>query len=418
VPSYDSYDYGTYTSSEDWADYDTGGDAPEAYTEARDKAASGDFSNYGYTDPDTGQTNLTAAQQNQATQDQQTATAEIAQETAQGGGTMEHYKQGQQSGLGDIIRTGMEQGWDFTKGLPVMAFKAVDALSGAAQAWEIEQVKQLLGTLGTEDAATGWGNLLRSMQDQSTGKLNKKGQDWFDDRGDLADEILGDPSKDNEWAGMDDEEKFQYMIDKMKKGGGKQFQKNYDPNTYYERKGKESTADYQKRMRKEGKYDPKEMAQLQAEGKLDFNRSNTAMIEEGRRQLEEDRQGGTVKRSGGGGPVEKITEIDTIDETTTTNPLAGAFNVGGTMPYTHDVATGGAEMDVPLGRRFEIDKAGKYRGTAGGMGLNEAMDYATLGGYGQLEPFQEYLARRRKHLGEDEPVYFDEEGNVIYSEVT
>jgi len=28
------------------------------------------------------------------------------------------------------------------------------------------------------------------------------------------------------------------------------------------------------------------------------------------------------------------------------------------------------------------------------------------------------LARRRKHLGEDEPVYFDEEGNVIYSEVT
>ncbi|HJM95752.1 MAG TPA: hypothetical protein QF698_06740, partial [Candidatus Marinimicrobia bacterium] len=94
------------------------------------------------------------------------------------------------------------------------------------------------------------------------------------------------------------------------------------------------------------------------------------------------------------------------------------FNVGGTMPYTHDVATGGAEMDVPLGRRFEIDKAGKYRGTTGGMDLNEAMQYATLGGYGQLEPFQEYLARRRKHLGEDEPVYFDEEGNVIYSEVT
>jgi hypothetical protein len=52
------------------------------------------------------------------------------------------------------------------------------------------------------------------------------------------------------------------------------------------------------------------------------------------------------------------------------------------------------------------------------MDLNEAMQYATLGGYGQLEPFQEYLARRRKHLGEDEPVYFDEEGNVIYSEVT
>ena len=114
------------------------------------------------------------------------------------------------------------------------------------------------------------------------------------------------------------------------------------------------------------------------------------------------------------GPGEKITE--TIDETITTTPdeRAGAWNLGGTMPYTHDVATAGVEMDVPLGRRFQIDKGGKYRGTTG-MDLNEAMQYATLGGHQQLEPFQEYLARRRKHLGEDEPQYFDEEGNVIYS---
>jgi hypothetical protein len=404
VPSYDSYDYGVQTTSGDWADYETGGgDAPTAYTQARDRAA---------TDKDYA-TQVTGSQ-TAGDQMQQQAAAEIAQETIQGGGKMEDYEKGQQSGLGDIIRTGMEKGWDFTKGLPVMAFKAIDALSGAAQDFEIKQVKKLLGTLGTEDAATGWGNLLRSMQDQSTGKLNRKGQDWFDDRGDLADEILGDPSKDNEWAGMDDEEKFQYMIDKMEKGGGKQFQKNYDPNTYYERKGKESTADYQRRMRKEGKYDPKEMAQLQAEGKLDFNRSNTAMIEAGRRQLEEDRQGGTVRRSGTGIPVEKITEEEEV--VTTTDPRAGAWNVGGTMPYTEDIRTAGVETDVPLGRRFGIDKAGKYAPT--GRDLSKAMEYATLGGYSQLEPFQEYLTRRREHLGEDEPVYFDEDGNVIYSGVT
>ena len=102
--------------------------------------------------------------------------------------------------------------------------------------------------------------------------------------------------------------------------------------------------------------------------------------------------------------------------TTTTDPRAGAFNVGGTMPYTEDIRTAGVEMDVPLGRRFQIDKDKKYRGTTGGMDLNEAMQYATLGGYQQLEPFQEYLARRRKHLDEDEPRYFDEEGNVIFSE--
>jgi len=112
---------------------------------------------------------------------------------------------------------------------------------------------------------------------------------------------------------------------------------------------------------------------------------------------------------------ERITEEEEV--VTTTDPRAGKFNVGGTMPYTEDIRTAGVETDVPLGRRFQIDKEGKYRGSTG-MDLSKAMEYATLGGYGQLEPFQEYLARRRKHLGEDKPQYFDEEGNVIYSEAT
>ena len=133
-----------------------------------------------------------------------------------------------------------------------------------------------------------------------------------------------------------------------------------------------------------------------------------------------DRQkNGQEKRSGGGGgggaPIEEQI-AETITETATTNPLAGAFNVGGTMPYTHDVATAGVETNVPLGRRFGIDKAGKYDPT--GRDLSKAMEYATLGGYSQLEPFQEYLARRRKYLDEDKPQYFDEDGNVIYSGVT
>jgi hypothetical protein len=83
------------------------------------------------------------------------------------------------------------------------------------------------------------------------------------------------------------------------------------------------------------------------------------------------------------------------------------------MPYKDDVRTAGVEMDVPLGRRFTIDDSGKFR-SGKGMDLNEAMKYATMGGYSQLEPFQEYLARRRKFLGEEEPKYFDEEGNVIF----
>jgi len=277
--------------------------------------------------------------------------------------------------------------------LPMM--KITQGLDKAAQAWEEAQVEKLVSKLGTGDAAVGWGNLLAAMT--TGGKINKRGEDWLDDWGDK----LEDPSKDNEWADMKDQEKLDELIRMASSSGGDKFQKTYNPKEYY----------------KDPKnYDPKAMAQAQAEGKLDFTRDNTAAIEAGRRQLEEDRQGGQERRSGGGGggPVEQITEEEEV--VTTTDPRAGAFNVGGTMPYTHDVATAGVETDVPLGRRFGIDKAGKYAPT--GMDLSKAMEYATLGGYSQLEPFQEYLTRRREHLGEDEPIYFDEEGNVIYSGVT
>jgi hypothetical protein len=127
-----------------------------------------------------------------------------------------------------------------------------------------------------------------------------------------------------------------------------------------------------------------------------------------------DKRTGKGRRYGGGSDLieEKLEEIVS---TTPTDPRAGKFNVGGTMPYTDAIRTAGVETDVPLGRRFQVDKEGKYRGSSG-MDLSEAMKYATLGGYGQLEPFQEYLTRRRKHLGEDKPQWFDEEGNVIYSE--
>jgi len=43
------------------------------------------------------------------------------------------------------------------------------------------------------------------------------------------------------------------------------------------------------------------------------------------------------------------------------------------------------------------------------------MQYATQGGFNQLEPFAQYVKRRREFLGEDEDEFFDEDGNVIYS---
>ena len=302
---------------------------------------------------------------------------------------------------------------DFLKnqGMNIMGMPTLDMMdmfSKGVENLEEWQVKKLLEG-SVKDTGTGMGNLLYQL-----GTNKEKFEDWFDKRGDIFDEAFeGEKTKEGDpVASLSDEEKFQYLVDKYT--GNKQFDKTYTPETYYKSKSGESSADYQKRMREKGVTD-KELAQMQAEGKIDFSRANTMLIQEGRERLKQERGGDRHPGTGvSTGPGEKITE--TIDETITTTPdeKAGAWNLGGTMPYTHDVATGGVEMDVPLGRRFQIDKGGKYRGTTG-MDLNEAMQYATLGGYQQLEPFQEYLARRRKHLGEDEPQYFDEEGNVIYS---
>ena len=79
-----------------------------------------------------------------------------------------------------------------------------------------------------------------------------------------------------------------------------------------------------------------------------------------REQVGRDRDRDQGGRGGGGRGTSEI--IEDVAEVTTTDPRAGAFGVGGTMPYTHDTRTAGAQMDVPLGRRFEIDKAGKFRG--------------------------------------------------------
>ena len=82
------------------------------------------------------------------------------------------------------------------------------------------------------------------------------------------------------------------------------------------------------------------------------------------------------------------------------------------MPYT-DERTGNVEQFVPLGRRFQLKEDGQFRGKTP-FTMDDVMKYATQGGFQQLEPFQEYLARRKKFLGEEDPEYFDEDGNVIY----
>ena len=103
-------------------------------------------------------------------------------------------------------------------------------------------------------------------------------------------------------------------------------------------------------------------------------------------------------------------------DTSTTTPSEDAykFNVGGTMPYTDDMLTGGKEMQVPVGRRMQLAKTGAMKTKP--QTMQELLALATKGGgFNQLEDFNNYIKRRRKFLGEEEPKYFDEDGNVIMS---
>lgn len=294
---------------------------------------------------------------------------------------------------------------------PSLMMEGADALSDFLKNMETNQVEKLMRSLGTDDKGIGLGNLLRTLEGDPDRQAN-----FFKRYGDedFMDEILGDVEKEQGFdMELSEEDKFQRFLEKAKAGGGDNFLKAYDPKKYYGSKPGENSADYQKRMREKG-VTPKELAQLQKEGKIDFTRSNTMMIEEGRERLAKDSRGNNIGRDRmGGGVPEEVSNV-TFKENIDIDPRAGQFNVGGTMKYKDDTRTGGTEMNVPLGRRFAIDKSGKFRGNTP-MGLNEAINYATLGGYSQLEPFQEYLTRRRKELGEQPDEYFDEEGNVIYS---
>ena len=154
----------------------------------------------------------------------------------------------------------------------------------------------------------------------------------------------------------------------------------------------------------------KKTPDLTAKEREDAKRFNR-QIAEARMLRDKDKDNQQSQQGGGGGGAQAPADTP-ADDIPDPDPRAGQFNLGGTMPYT-DERTGNVEMQVPLGRRFQLDEEGKFRGSKP-FTMDDVMKYATEGGFQQLEPFQEYLARRKKFLGEEDPRYFDEEGNVIY----
>lgn len=301
---------------------------------------------------------------------------------------------------------------DFLKGaggsVPLLAMKGADALAAGLEAFERKQVEDLFGG-DVDNVGFGMGSLMRALE-----KDPDRADEYFDKYEDEINTAMGSGEK---TAGGDSigglegtaQEKINAIVKKF--SGNKNFDKNYQPEKFYKTEKGESQADFQKRMREKG-VDSKELAEAQAFGKVGFTRQNTQMIEEGRRRLERERRGSDTNTGGSGGGGGTTPADTTPDTTPDPDPRAGQFNVGGTMPYTDD-RTGNVEKMVPLGRRFQLTEDGKFRGSTP-FTMSDVMKYATKGGFQQLEPFQEYLKRRKDFLGEEDPEYFDEEGNVIY----
>jgi len=292
--------------------------------------------------------------------------------------------------------------------VPLLAMKGADALAAGLEAFERKQVEDLFSG-NVDDVGFGMGSLMRALE-----KDPDRADEYFDKYEDEINRAMGSGEK---TAGGDSigglegtaQEKINAIVKKF--SGNKDFDKNYQPEKFYKTEKGESQADFQKRMREKG-VDSKELAEAQAFGKVGFTRQNTQMIEEGRRRLERERRGSDTNRGGSGGGGGTTPADTTPDTTPDPDPRAGQFNVGGTMPYTDD-RTGNVEKMVPLGRRFQLTEDGKFRGSTP-FTMSDVMKYATKGGFQQLEPFQEYLKRRKDFLGEEDPEYFDEEGNVIY----
>ena len=397
VPSYDSYDYGVYTTGEQMSNYESG---YKQGTKADKKAAKASMKER--------EKARDEAAKDTSSQYHDQAVREQNIEKEMGSSDFKDWLN--KSSQVDVSETVVDSGTkDESSILDFFGLGKFDMIAEGVADWEEAQVRKLIESIGSGDKAVGLGNLLRALgdQDRKESFFAKWGdKDWMQ-------EELGDVEKEQGFdVEVSDEELFKRMLERAEKGGGDEFEKTYNPQKYYGSKPGENTADYQKRMRKLG-VTAKELAQLQAEGKLKFTRANTQLIEEGRKRLEEERGGGKDRHSGTGQPTEQVTEETEVTENITPDARAGAWNVGGTMPYSDTLYTQGTEIDVPLGRRFEIDKDRRY--LASDRTKDDIYKYATEGGYSQLEPFQNYLTRRQKHLGEQPDEWFDEEGNVIYS---
>jgi hypothetical protein len=452
VPSYDSYDYGVQTTSGDWADYETGGgDAPEAYTQARERAA---------TDKDY------AEQYGGGTQQQ--AQAEIAKEKAQGGGKYKDYLDSAMKDAGTTTEEVIQVSESQKKAQENLAEHIKNDNKEEAQkiikAWKndmnfFQTFKTMWGdTLGAGiNKVAEWGGGLFSDKDKD-GKDTKKGdrtkefisnlfggptslligtagkmlEDFKVTPEKLRDEnylaIMKDAFKKDPGRQAEFEKKYSGMISDVYGEGeegegfsaalagavapeGSEAQRRTKPWEYYDQER------YEKERDATGKYKDKFFKPLSSRfanttGNLEkiagidvnmpgMTREFKQKIFDAREEVgrQRDRQEGRRPggMGGGAGPVieDEVTEA-VVEEGATT------------MPYTGP-RTGGAEVNVPLSRRFALDPTqdvAQYRTAP--RSAEDIYKYYTEGTEGEglsLEPYSEFQKRRRKALGR-EPLDF------------
>jgi len=290
-----------------------------------------------------------------------------------------------------------------------------DAFSEGVDDWKIGRVKDFIKD---DKAAAGWANLMDRFgrADDPEGAF----QSWLTDhegawKGTMLDELKDDP-------GMEDikETSFDEVLEfmKTKHGGSDQWKKHFSKDkAKWWKDNPARTGDSAESMVRNLTMSDIEKAKLLGpdRGGISAQEARRLSYDLQMARDEINKKDDNRGQRGGGGPTEQVTEEETeVTENITPDERAGSWNLGGTMPYTDDVTTAGVEMKVPLGRRFQVDKDGKYLGS-NKRTKDDMYKYATEGGYNQLEPFSNYLTRRRKHLGEQPDEWFDEDGNVIYS---
>jgi len=252
----------------------------------------------------------------------------------------------------------------------------------------------LTGNIGFEDL-----NLLGAFKALTKGGLGKKKKDRLT-RKDKDGEDTDEMTKEGFYEKLGDIEGGRDIFNNLIK--------RYDTQNYYRVAGMPQTTGGLEEMVQFGKVTDTTGMDRDSKEYKEAKKFNNQLFA-AREYVQEKRSRNDQQQSGG-----EFTQPAMPGDTTTVTPSEDAykFNVGGTMPYTDDVLTGGKEMQVPVGKRMQLDSTGAMKTQP--RSAADLLNIATQGGgFNQLEDFNNYIKRRRKFLGEEEPEYFDEDGNVI-----